>query len=569
MTWAATDLGLLPGGNFSAAFAASADGSVIVGSADTGDFNPHAFRWTAGGGMVDLGLLSGGTISQATAVSADGSIVAGQSDGGASADGNTEAFVWTSGGGMVGLGFLGTGTGSQAQAVSSDGTVVTGTSSIVPGSVFGLPTFPFTWTSGGGMVNRGLLSGNTDGIGQAASADGATIVGGSNVPSDVPWLWTSGGGVVAIPLFSGEVSGAALAVAADGLSATGFSNSSLTTAPHAFLWTQAGGTVLIGFLSGDASTGTGMSADGMIVVGTSGTFLSEQDAFYWTSAGGFVALPAAMGGSQPIALGISGNGQRPVGSSVIGGASHAVYWSQSETDSVTLSDTWLGVTPGFVDLTLVSNRRKFISAGGGAQDLGSDGSAPFGAAPVVFLTRTTTPATFAANSGRGGAFVIANGTLAAGADAPLATSRTVTVGATFSPGQGVLGDYRNGNLYAFNPATLTDNGSQRKWIRRWRALPQATVASVRFSYLSVAMESGVGVPPDTNPQVMLRWSDDGGRSWSNYRLLPAGRAGQTAFTVKFNRLGSTRRFAGADRVFELSSTDQFQVAILDAETEVS
>ena len=77
------------------------------------------------------------------------------------------------------------------------------------------------------------------------------------------------------------------------------------------------------------------------------------------------------------------------------------------------------------------------------------------------------------------------------------------------------------------------------------------------------------MPPDSNPQLMFRWSEDGGHSWSNYRLKPVGKTGKTAFVVKFNRIGSTSRFSGSDRVFELSSTDAFQVAILDAEVDVS
>jgi len=138
-----------------------------------------------------------------------------------------------------------------------------------------------------------------------------------------------------------------------------------------------------------------------------------------------------------------------------------------------------------------------------------------------------------------------------------------------TPGQGVLGDYLTGNLYAFNPATYLDNGAQRKWVRRWRALPQATMGAVKFDYLAIDMETGIGVPPGTSPQVMVRWSDDGGKSWQGNRLIPAGKTGETAFTVKVNRNGTTRRFSGSDRIYEISSTDAFKVSIIDAEVEVS
>jgi hypothetical protein len=71
------------------------------------------------------------------------------------------------------------------------------------------------------------------------------------------------------------------------------------------------------------------------------------------------------------------------------------------------------------------------------------------------------------------------------------------------------------------------------------------------------------------PQVVLRWSDDDGRSWSNERILPVGQLGQTVQLVKFNRLGATRRFKGSDRLFEISSADSYMTAILDAEVDAS
>ena len=66
----------------------------------------------------------------------------------------------------------------------------------------------------------------------------------------------------------------------------------------------------------------------------------------------------------------------------------------------------------------------------------------------------------------------------------------------------------------------------------------------------------------------LRWSDDGGHTWSHYRARDAGQTGQTAKRVKWNQLGSTRRNSGLDRIFEISSTDVMQVCLIGAELEV-
>lgn len=130
----------------------------------------------------------------------------------------------------------------------------------------------------------------------------------------------------------------------------------------------------------------------------------------------------------------------------------------------------------------------------------------------------------------------------------------------------IVGDSTNGNLYAYDDAALTDNGAQRKWQKSWRALGKPTKDPVRFTALQIDMMTGAnGTPPGTDPQVMLEWSDDGGNTWTQPIPQSAGQLGQTAKRVKFNRLGSTRRNSGLDRLFRLSSTDQFPVALMGAD----
>jgi hypothetical protein len=140
--------------------------------------------------------------------------------------------------------------------------------------------------------------------------------------------------------------------------------------------------------------------------------------------------------------------------------------------------------------------------------------------------------------------------------------------ATFA-GKAVVGDYRNGNLYGLDLDTLTDNGTQRKWLRSWRALQKPSEEPVRFNALRLDVQTGIGVPDGTNPQIMLRWSDDGGHVWSNEHLAAVGQTGETARRVMFRRLGATRRNTGLDRIFEVSSADPFPVAIIDAELDAA
>jgi probable HAF family extracellular repeat protein len=70
------DLGKL-GGCCSWAYGVSADGAVVVGSADNDARQARAFRWTASGGMQDLGTPPGVNESSARGVSADGRVVVG------------------------------------------------------------------------------------------------------------------------------------------------------------------------------------------------------------------------------------------------------------------------------------------------------------------------------------------------------------------------------------------------------------------------------------------------------------------------------------------------------------
>ena len=128
------------------------------------------------------------------------------------------------------------------------------------------------------------------------------------------------------------------------------------------------------------------------------------------------------------------------------------------------------------------------------------------------------------------------------------------------------GDSVSGNIYVLDMDTYTDNGSPRKWLRSWRATPQAMYATEKVNWLNMEMETGLGVDPNAHPQLVLRQSFDGGHSWSAEMYQSAGQTGELANDIRFTRLGATRRGLNSDRTFELSSTDPFKVAILGAET---
>jgi hypothetical protein len=168
----------------------------------------------------------------------------------------------------------------------------------------------------------------------------------------------------------------------------------------------------------------------------------------------------------------------------------------------------------------------------------------------------------------------------------------------------VVGDFENGNLYAFDLDIYADNGSAQKWLRSWRALPTGQNNLTRTAHHSLQLDcqSGVGlnggnateptylltesglfittedgdylvsVAGDVytlgaDPQVMLRWSDDGGHTWSNEHWATLGKIGVYQQRVFWRRLGMTLKLR--DRVYELSGTDPVKIAIMGAELHLS
>lgn len=307
--------------------------------------------------------------------------------------------------------------------------------------------------------------------------------------------------------------------------------------------------------SGDASTG-----DTVTHIGAGTGFSTQSD-----DVGQLFIVNCVYGSSGSLVTPVSGT------PSSFAGLAMLKVWPTfpvGPTDTTTVADLWFAPTNAFVDLSIIANRRLFVSQTGAAQNLGADGALPQQVSPPVFLSSDGTPPTFSLNNGRGGGFPPTTGSLVVGASNPPGASEThTTFGGASAGSGGVVGDYLTGNIYAFNPATYTDNGTRRRWLRRWRALPQNTFAAIKFTSLSIDMQTGAGVPTTGNPQLMLRWSDDGGHTWSGQRIVAAGTLGQTAQTIKFNRLGMTRRWAGSDRIFELSCADPFMIAILDAEVD--
>jgi hypothetical protein len=169
-------------------------------------------------------------------------------------------------------------------------------------------------------------------------------------------------------------------------------------------------------------------------------------------------------------------------------------------------------------------------------------------------------------------------------------------------GETIVGDFENGNIYKYSLEIYADNGAPQKWLRSWRAIPtgQNTLKRTAQHSLQLDAESGVGLNGFTteqvfllitqagdnlitengdyiasditssviaDPQVMLRWSDDGGHNWSNEHWTSMGGIGWFGQRIMWRRLGMTTRIR--DRVYEVSGTDPVKIAIMGAELHAS
>ena len=167
----------------------------------------------------------------------------------------------------------------------------------------------------------------------------------------------------------------------------------------------------------------------------------------------------------------------------------------------------------------------------------------------------------------------------------------------------LVGDYENGKIYELDKTNYTDDGQN---VRRLRRAPHLVTDFQRqyFDELQIQFQPGVGttglsrsmtqqrnnpdpyyIYPDatltigpfetftignasggvvisqttTNPQAMLRWSNDGGSTWSKEYWVPIGGLGKYKNRAIWRRLGMAR-----DRVFEVSITDPVNAVIVSA-----
>lgn len=130
----------------------------------------------------------------------------------------------------------------------------------------------------------------------------------------------------------------------------------------------------------------------------------------------------------------------------------------------------------------------------------------------------------------------------------------------FCFGRHLVGDYANGKIYELKLDAYTDDGTPIRAVRRTRH-QHAEGKRLFWSSLQIDMEMGVGLASGqgSDPQAMLRWSDDGGFTWSSEHWRSMGKIGEYSRRAIWRRLGTSR-----NRVYELVITDPVKRVIIDA-----
>lgn len=125
----------------------------------------------------------------------------------------------------------------------------------------------------------------------------------------------------------------------------------------------------------------------------------------------------------------------------------------------------------------------------------------------------------------------------------------------------IVGDLEGTMLYDLSRDYLDEDGNP---IVRCRRSPHVTNGqSVSMHrYFTLDVETGIGISSGqgSDPQIMMRYSSDGARTWSAERWKTAGRMGAYKTRCKWEKLGIAR-----DRVYEIYCSDPVKWTILGAE----
>lgn len=113
----------------------------------------------------------------------------------------------------------------------------------------------------------------------------------------------------------------------------------------------------------------------------------------------------------------------------------------------------------------------------------------------------------------------------------------------FYEGRSMVGDVNDGKLYKIDPTVYTDGESFRT-IKSQITMPPVLKEghNLFFSKLQLNFKVGVGLVSGqgSNPQVMVDWSDDNRKTWSNEHWVGIGKIGEYKDRAILRRMGCSR-----------------------------
>lgn len=133
----------------------------------------------------------------------------------------------------------------------------------------------------------------------------------------------------------------------------------------------------------------------------------------------------------------------------------------------------------------------------------------------------------------------------------------------------IISDRRTGNLYELDFDTFTDNGDTI-----FRQRDTRKISGKEFSFpgkkifmhrLEVVIETGTGIitGQGSDPELMMQYSDDGGRTWSAERWKKIGQMGDFTRIVEWFDLGCFY-----ERMFRFKMSDPVKLVLITANADI-
>jgi hypothetical protein len=129
-------------------------------------------------------------------------------------------------------------------------------------------------------------------------------------------------------------------------------------------------------------------------------------------------------------------------------------------------------------------------------------------------------------------------------------------------GKWIVGQTAGSSLLYVDPTNYTEDNQ----IMRYRLesgpvqkFPQRMRVGEVYFNMAVGVGQVTGTIPQTDPEMLIYWSDDGGVSWKGPAVRSIGKIGQTDMTVSVARTGMTKRFG---RCWRIDVTDPVYVGVM-------